>query len=196
MKFTNGYWRIREEIDPVYAVEYYDADYSTNYDTVYDTGKKDNSLVVYAATKHMGDRGDTLNQPMLTVTFSSPMENVIKVSAVHFKGALYKGPHYQVAEQEGSFVSITEDEETITYQSGRTSAVIHKAPMGWKVEFKDGDRLLTESSFRNLAYMKNRETGKNYMAEQLLLDVGEYVYGLGERYTPFVKNGQTVEVWN
>ena len=73
MKFTNGYWRIREEIDPVYAVEYYDADYSTNYDTVYDTGKKDNSLVVYAATKHMGDRGDTLNQPMLTVTFSSPM---------------------------------------------------------------------------------------------------------------------------
>ena len=74
MKFTNGYWRIREEIDPVYAVEYYDADYSTNYDTVYDTGKKDNSLVVYAATKHMGDRGDTLNQPMLTVTFSSPME--------------------------------------------------------------------------------------------------------------------------
>lgn len=34
------------------------------------------------------------------------------------------------------------------------------------------------------------------MVEQLLLDVGEYVYGLGERYTPFIKNGQTVEIWN
>ena len=44
--------------------------------------------------------------------------------------------------------------------------------------------------------MHNRETGKNYMVEQLLIDVDEYVYGLGERFTPFVKNGQTVEMWN
>ena len=41
MKFTNGYWRIREEIEPVYAVEYYDSQI------------RDKELVVYAATKHM-----------------------------------------------------------------------------------------------------------------------------------------------
>lgn len=187
MKFTNGYWRIREEMEPVYAVEYYDAEV------------KNKELTVYAATKHMGDRGDTLNQPLLTVTFSSPMENVIKVSAVHFKGALYKGPHYEVCRQEGDFVSIEEDEEKIVFTSGHTSAVISKAANGWKVDFVDsmeGNRLLTESSFRNLAYMQNKDTKKNYMVEQLLLDVGEYVYGMGERYTPFVKNGQTVEIWN
>lgn len=184
MKFTNGYWRIREEIEPVYAVEYYDSQI------------RDKELVVYAATKHMTDRGDTLNQPMLTVAFSSPMENVIKVSAVHFKGAAYQGPHFEVAGQEGGFVSIKEDGEKLVYTSGHTSAVIWKAPDGWRVEFRDGERLLTESSFRNLAYMQNRKTKKNYMAEQLLLDVGEYVYGLGERYTPFVKNGQIVEIWN
>ena len=34
------------------------------------------------------------------------------------------------------------------------------------------------------------------MREQLSLDVGEYVYGLGERFTPFVKNGQSVDIWN
>ena len=28
------------------------------------------------------------------------------------------------------------------------------------------------------------------------LDIGEKVYGLGERFTPYVKNGQTVETWN
>ncbi len=184
MKFTNGYWRIREEIEPVYAVEYYDSQI------------RDKELVVYAATKHMTDRGDTLNQPMLTVAFSSPMENVIKVSAVHFKGAAYQGPHFEVAGQEGDFVSIKEDGKKLVYTSGHTSAVIWKAPDGWRVEFRDGERLLTESSFRNLAYMQNRKTKKNYMAEQLLLDVGEYVYGLGERYTPFVKNGQIVEIWN
>lgn len=184
MKFTNGYWRIREEIEPVYAVEYYESEIL------------EDKLVVYVATAHMGNRGNTLNQPILTVTFSSPMENVVQVSAVHFKGALYRGPHFEVNTQEKCFVSIQEDEEKIVFLTGRTSAVIYKASDAWKVEFKDGDRLLTESSFRNLAYMKNKETKKNYMVEQLLLDVGEYVYGLGERYTPFVKNGQTVEIWN
>ena len=34
------------------------------------------------------------------------------------------------------------------------------------------------------------------MLEQLSLGVGECVYGLGERFTPFVKNGQVVEMWN
>lgn len=62
--------------------------------------------------------------------------------------------------------------------------------------FYEGDTFLTESSFRNLAYMQNTKTGKNYMLEQMFLDVDEYVYGLGERFTPFVKNGQVVEMWN
>lgn len=35
-----------------------------------------------------------------------------------------------------------------------------------------------------------------YMREQLSLSVGECVYGLGERFTPFVKNGQMIDMWN
>ena len=31
---------------------------------------------------------------------------------------------------------------------------------------------------------------------ELALGVGEIIYGLGERFTPFVKNGQTVDIWN
>src|SRR5476649_2541925 len=34
------------------------------------------------------------------------------------------------------------------------------------------------------------------MMEQLSLCVGELIYGLGERFTPFVKNGQTIDIWN
>ena len=34
------------------------------------------------------------------------------------------------------------------------------------------------------------------MVEQLSIDIGESIYGLGERFTPFVKNGQTVSIWN
>jgi alpha-D-xyloside xylohydrolase len=35
-----------------------------------------------------------------------------------------------------------------------------------------------------------------YMHEQLSLGVGELVYGLGERFGPLVKNGQSVDIWN
>ena len=34
------------------------------------------------------------------------------------------------------------------------------------------------------------------MHEQLDLGVGELVYGLGERFGPLVKNGQSVDIWN
>ncbi len=35
-----------------------------------------------------------------------------------------------------------------------------------------------------------------YLHAQLALGVGELVYGLGERFGPLVKNGQTVDIWN
>lgn len=34
------------------------------------------------------------------------------------------------------------------------------------------------------------------MVTELSLGVGECVYGLGERFTAFVKNGQSVDTWN
>ncbi len=35
-----------------------------------------------------------------------------------------------------------------------------------------------------------------FMLNELSLGVGETVYGLGERFGPFVKNGQSVSIWN
>lgn len=183
MKFTNGYWMLREEINAAYAVEY--SGHSIN----------GNTLTVYLPGKHIASRGDALNIPMLTVTLSSPQEGIIKVSAVHHAGALYKGPFAEIKD-ENPQVEITEKEDTLIFKSGNLKAVIDEAPNAYKLAFYDGDKFLTESSYRNLAHMHNRDTGKNYMTEQLLIDVDEYVYGLGERFTPFVKNGQIVEMWN
>ena len=183
MKFTNGYWLLRKEMEPAYAVEY--------------AGHKieGNTLTVYLPGKHITGRGDCLNIPMLTLTLSSPMEGVIKVSAVHHAGTLYKGPFAQV-NQENPQVEITETDTQVIYRSGTLKAVIDKAPAGYKLAFYEGEKFLTESSFRNLAHMYNHKTEKSYMLEQLSIDVDEYIYGLGERFTPFVKNGQIVEMWN
>ena len=76
----NGYWLLKDEIKAVYAVEY--ASHKV----------KENEVTVYLPSSHIADRGNCLNLPMLTLTLSSPMEGVIKVSAVHHAGALSKGP--------------------------------------------------------------------------------------------------------
>lgn len=183
MKFTNGYWLMREEITPDYAVEYADSRIDGN------------DLYIYAPAKHISGRGDSLNTPMLTVKLSSPMEDVIKLSVAHFAGALYQGPFVAVNET-NPYIEITEDDNEIVYQSGALRAVVNKQPSSWSIIFYDGDRRLTDTGFRNMAHMNNRDNGKTYMVEQLALDVDEYIYGLGERFTPFVKNGQVVDMWN
>ncbi len=183
MKFTSGYWMVRKEITPLYAVEYADHRISGN------------ELILYAPEKHITGRGDCLNIGMLTIRLTSPMEDVIKVSITHFQGAPYMGPFAPVQET-GPEVSITETDTEIIYQTGRTKAIIDKRPQSWGIRFFDGERPLTDTGFRNMARMKNNDTGKSYMVEQLALDIGEYIYGLGERFTPFVKNGQVVDMWN
>lgn len=64
---------------------------------------------------------------------------------------------------------------------------------------------ITGSGFRDLAYIKTDWKGfayddgglhDTYMREQLSLSVGELIYGLGERFSPFTKNGQSVVIWN
>ena len=64
MKFTEGYWCIKKEMTPLYAVEYADS------------RRNDNELIVYAPGKHIADRGDCLNLGMLTIRLTSPMEDV------------------------------------------------------------------------------------------------------------------------
>lgn len=183
MKFTNGYWCIRKEMTPLYAVEY--ADSKRNGD----------ELIIYAPTKHVAHRGDCLNLGMLTVRLSSPMEDVIKVSIRHFEGTAYKGPFVEVR-QANPHIEIRETANAVIYQSSSTKAVINKSPDSWGIRFLDGNRELTNTGFRNMASITNNGLGKTYMVDALSIDVDEYIYGLGERFTPFVKNGQTVEMWN
>ena len=183
MKFTDGYWCVKKEMTPLYAVEYADC------------RRNGNELTIYAPGKHIANRGDCLNLGMLTIRLSSPMEDVIKVSISHFDGTAYRGPFAEI-KNTTPHVRIEENEEFLLYQSGETKAVVDKRPDFWGIRFLDGDRELTSTGFRNMANIRNNETGRTYTVEALAIDVDESIYGLGERFTPFVKNGQVVEMWN
>jgi alpha-D-xyloside xylohydrolase len=68
----------------------------------------------------------------------------------------------------------------------------------WGLEFVADGRVFTRSGGRGIGYVdvRGKDGTTHYVHEQLTLGVGECVYGLGERFTSFVKNGQVVEIWN
>ena len=74
MKFTDGYWQARKGVSAFHPAHAYEIE----------TGP--DSLTVFAPTRRIEGRGDTLGGPMLSIRFSSPMENVIRVQMVHHKG--------------------------------------------------------------------------------------------------------------
>jgi alpha-D-xyloside xylohydrolase len=181
MKFTDGYWETRSGCSPHFATQ------------VHEVEPGPDSLTVYAATKQLNSRGDTLNLPMLTLRLSSPMANVIRVQLVHHRGSALKGPAFELKPQNAPEVSVSEDAQSAELTSGQLTARVSKGK-DWRLEFRDGEKVITFSGWRGLGYVDTPEG--RFVHEQLNLGVGELVYGLGERFTPFVKNGQVVDMWN
>lgn len=160
----------------------------------HDVAREGETLVVHAPTRPIRHRGDTLQGPLLTIRLSSPMPDVIKVRIEHYSGATDHGPHIPLEPMTPPKVAITIDDNEGVLQSGGL-AVRVKRKDGWEVSFTAGGRVLTRSGFRGVGYIQWAGKG-NFMHEQLTLGVGECVYGLGERFTAFVKNGQVVENTN
>ena len=183
MRFTDGYWLTRPEFEMNYATEWHR------------TRRTDGRLSVLAPTRRVTGRGDTLNSATLTVTFTSPMEGVILTEVVHFAGEARHDPAFETADERPQ-VKTGEDETQAYFTSGPLTARVVKAPAGWEVRYEADGRVLTTSGYHGMAHARNRETGRRYMSDSLMLDVGECVYGLGERFGPFVKNGQSVDMWN
>lgn len=220
MKFTNGYWMIRDGVDALYAREAYElaADATTE------------SLNVLAPTSVVRGRYDTLNLPTFNVDITTPAEGVIRVCAEHWQGATeYPGfplnadepgnRDYVTVQANGNGdgeVGVNGADVTLT-TGGLTVKVVKGAP--WNLTFigEDG-KVLTESAGKSLGRFKlgaesnvtaqpvsefgvtmdgsARDESDVFIAIQLHLSVGEDVYGLGERFGAYVKNGQNVDIWN
>lgn len=180
MKFTNGVWLAREGYTISSPIHVFEAQ----------TDEK--KLTVFAPFKKVQSRADTLNLGMMTVDITSPQEDVLSVKLTHHAGGIQKGPEFQVHRQEKK-IQVTEDEHLITVTTGQLSAKINKGK--YELSFVAGDRLLTKSAYKSTGYVLSDQK-KAYIKESLDLNVGEYIYGLGERFTNFAKNGQTVEIWN
>src|SRR5512140_666455 len=132
MKFTDGYWTIREGVKPFFAVHAHDVE------------KTPHTLTVYATTRRLATRGDALDGPVITVQFSSPMPDVIRVKLFHFAGQQTRPPYFELSEDPESVVSISVDEKSAILTSGNLSANVSLGD-DWRVDFQANDSTITSS---------------------------------------------------
>ena len=179
MKISDGNWLIQPGLNLIQPVQ------------VYEVEQQGNEMVVYAAPRDVRERAWQLDTPLFTLRFFSPQEGIIGVRMEHFQGALDNGPHYPLNVQKDVHVEIENTAGFAELKSGSLSVRVTKGEF-WGLDFlRDGVRI-TGSQLKNNGYVQDSKTQRNYMFERLDLGVGETVYGLGERFTALVRNGQTV----
>lgn len=190
MKFGNGCWLQKEGCE-CFAPQ-----------QVYFVKTEPKKVTLCAPTGRINHRGDTLGGIVLTIEITSPMPEVIRVKTSHHLGVQKKGPDFELNIEENMDLNVTEDEEKIRIESGSLALIITKEY--WSMTYERNGEVITKSSGRDLAFMKTDWKGfaydkggaDAYMRQELGLSVGELVYGMGERFTAFTKNGQSVDIWN
>ena len=182
MKFSDGHWHIPEHLKvqhPVY---------------VHDVRVEGDEVVADVAALPFRSRLDQVHATVFTVRLFAPAEGIVGVRFSHFEGGRPAKPAFALNRVPGAG-RVAEDETSVTLHSGGLAATLPKSGP-YALDFSRGGERITGSIEKSAGYAVERDTAFPYMFERLDLTVGTNVYGLGERFTPFVKNGQSVDIWN
>lgn len=204
MKISDGFWMDKKGYEVHYVEQAYQVETT------------DHEIHVLATPYVVQNRGMTLAGPNLEITYSSRMENVIKVHIDHYRGGLDNKPKFELTEDEGYLPEIRKENDKVVMISGQTRVEIALGDH-WETAFYYGGKYLTGGADRATSIIKEsnyirdarlqsqreddffhpaKDPRTTYLREQLKTGIGECIYGFGEKFTPFVKNGQTVEMWN
>lgn len=201
MKFTDGMWLTREGFTLHWAenLERYSI--------------KDGRQVDLLLTRRQNRVGDSLNTYSITGTIRSPLEGVIAAKFTHWDGEDDNGPNFEISEAEPD-VDINQKEGELRFGSGILDLALDTSPNNLSFKYSGKplpgapSNYLTGHSFRSVGFVSTRDSPsyvisdgqfvdeKNYMLLEFDLSVHEKIYGLGERFGPFIKNGQTIDLWN
>jgi len=137
----------------------------------------------------------SLDGAAIELEITSPQPDVIRLRACHFKGACANTVHFAIDDSRLP-LTVSDESGILTITSRSTRLVINKSPATFTWFYKDRRLTSIGAQFGRpmISYISSPEGP--YMRAQLDLDIGEHVYGLGERFTPFVKNGQVIDTWN
>ncbi len=182
MKFDKGHWLLLPGTQATYPL------------TVTDVAVDQQSLTVFGYSQYVNGRGNLTDGVAITARFTSPMPNVIRVQLTHFKGRRERLPAFDLDYAlTNSDVSTGCDDQRAWLDAGGLCVEVptHGA---WTFAFQRDGQYLTQSEHRAVGLFT--QNGETYLREQLSLQPGELIYGLGERFGAFIKNGQAVDSWN
>lgn len=197
MKFYHGRWEKKMGVgvyEPKEICEYQIAE---------------RELTFLAPDSRIQNKGMTLDRVNITFRVSVPREEVFRIEMEHYKGGVCRPPHFdvQIHERELSVEESptplqTAREEELVVRSGRAELRIRKRELRMELWY-DGERRTTIGP-GDLCYIRTEDqgllyeefSGPAYMRAATGLSVGECIYGLGERFGPLVKNGQSAELFN
>ncbi len=182
MKYLNGNWLLRKGFSIDYA------------QSIYDSKIEDNKLTLWVPFYVIKNPGMTLDDGMITLEISSPRENIITTKIINYRGEIDHGPNFKLNVDHDFKPEITEDDKKFTVKSGNTRVEITKGDqILFSYYYKD--ELRAEVPARSIARIFDPK-GQVHMSNSFTLEPGEKIYGLGERFSNFVKNGQEVNMWN
>jgi len=204
MKFTKGRWMYREGIT------------ASHIGQIRDVRKEGDRICLYSVPYVADVR--RIGGPAIEIHLSSPQPNIIRVEAYHFLGSHRKMPNFELNDANVSPV-VEDTVESLTFTSGDLSLAVTKRPCDFTFYYKGKKLAKVERNQEGLSmistiraldedYMRQQmdldfvnihsaaTKTNSYMAVRMGVDLGEKIYGFGERFTPFVKNGQAVNTWN
>ncbi|HXX68974.1 MAG TPA: alpha-xylosidase [Polyangiaceae bacterium] len=182
MRFGNGAWSMLPGVTPTYLTR------------VDETLIREREVVFHVGSRSEKERWATLQGHMFTVRISSPADNVVRVEVRHHKGRRPRGPSY-VLNADPRPLAAHDSAGVVEITTGGLKLVITKDPWGLKFVDSNSGEPVTSSPYKASGLMEVADRGV-FMREQLTLRPGEMVYGLGERFQAFTRNGQSVEMWN
>ncbi|MHC9537060.1 alpha-xylosidase [Dellaglioa sp. BT-FLS60] len=214
MKFSNGYWLTNEKYLINNPVEAYDTDILDDSEL-----SKNKALRVYSSFNKINSRSDMLDTGNTVMSVFSPDKNIIGIQVKHFDQD-DRMPEYQLVEQKVN-PDIHVDKKQATFKSGDLEVVVNLNDK-FNIDFNYKDKRITGSEYgaqgsiddisggtpgqimhpntvvgaQSLLPDNQISSSVHYMREQLSLLPGTNVYGFGESFGPFVKNGQSIDIIN
>jgi alpha-D-xyloside xylohydrolase len=182
MKFDRGQWALQPNTEAIYPL------------SITDVKVEPDALTISGYNHTIHARWSFIHGSLITVRFTSPMPDVIRVQLTHYKGMKPQQPVFDLDYGlQNEQVETGRDEQTAWLKAGSLTV---KVPTqgNWHYSILRDGQPLTESEPKAVGLFAQND--KTYMREQLSMSVGETLYGLGERFSPFVKNGQSIDIWN
>jgi alpha-D-xyloside xylohydrolase len=180
MKFTDGYWMLRPGNTAFSCVD------------IRDIRIEEKKVTLFITPWKVFNRGQTLDGPLFTVYITAPREGILQIETHHHMGQRKKNPESFPLFEEPATLAVTKTDKYLKISTGKLCATFHRET--FRIQYHWDGRFLTESEPRSLAYITT--TNGPHWRERLLTSVDEKYYGFGERFTPFVKNGQVIDIWN